>query len=109
MSKICTALRVHDRPVAVLEIGDRVGEGRQRDGVGAEEHLALAMADGERRAVAGADDQVLVAGEHDGQRKGAFQPLQRLGHGLDRLQRRGRVAMAIRCATTSVSVCDANV
>ncbi len=51
----------HHRPVAVLEIGDRIGEGRQRDGVGAQEHLALAVADGERRAVAGADDQVLVA------------------------------------------------
>ena len=37
------------RPVAVLQIGDGVGEGRQRDGVGAEVHLALAVADGERR------------------------------------------------------------
>ena len=74
-----------DGPVAVFEIGDRVGERRKRDGVGAEEHLALAMADGQRRAVAGADDQVLVALEHDGQRKGAFQPLQRVVRGRYRV------------------------
>ena len=75
----------HDRPVAVLEIGDRIGEGRQRNGVRAQEHLAFAMADGERRAVAGADDQILVAGEHDGEREGALQPLQRIVGGLDGL------------------------
>ena len=42
----------HDDPVAVLEIGDAVGEGRERDGVGAQIHLALAIADGQRRAAA---------------------------------------------------------
>ena len=77
VSKMSTPLRRHHRPVAVLEIGDRIGEGRERNGVGAEEHLALAMADRERRPVAGADDQVVVALEHDGEREGAPQPLQR--------------------------------
>ena len=74
----------HHGPVAVLQIGDGVGERRQRDGVRAQEHLALAMADRQRRPVAGADDQVLVALEHDGQRKGAAQTLQGGMGGLDR-------------------------
>ena len=39
------------RPVAVLQIGDGVGEGRQRDGIGADEHLAVAIADGQRAAL----------------------------------------------------------
>ena len=50
------AARQH-RPVAVLEIGDGVGEGRERDGVGADEHLAVAEADGERAALARHDHQ----------------------------------------------------
>ena len=94
------------RPSRHLQIGDRVGEGRQRDGVGAEEHLALAVADRQRRAVAGADDQVLVALEHDGQRKGALQPLQRIDARPRRARRPCASSRATRCATTSVSVCE---
>ena len=41
------------------------------------------VANGQRRAVAGADDQILLAAEHDGQRKGPFQPLQRGEGGVD--------------------------
>ena len=74
-----------DRPVAVFQIGDLVGERSERNGIGAEEHLALAVADGQRRAVARADDQVVVAFEHDGQRKRALQPLQCRKRGFDRL------------------------
>ena len=103
-----TLVAAHHRPVAVLEIGDRIGEGRQRDGVGAEEHLALAMADGKRRAVAGADDQILVAAEHDGQREGAFEPLQRAGARHRPARRRASVRARSRWATTSVSVCEVN-
>ena len=73
----------HD-PVAVFEIGDRVGEGRERHGIGAEIHLALAVADRQRRAVAGADHQVVLAGEDEGEREGAAQPRQRRAHRLDR-------------------------
>ena len=80
------ALAAHHSPVAVLEIGDGIGEGRQRNGVGAEIHLALAMADGERRAVARADDQVFLAAEHDGERERALELLQRRMRGLDRRQ-----------------------
>ena len=32
------------------------------------------------------DQQILLAGEEHGEREGALQPLQRLGHRLDRLQ-----------------------
>ena len=74
----------HDRPVAVLEIGDRVGEGGQRDRIGPQIHLAVAMADRERRSVAGADDEVFVALEHDGERERAFKPFQRAVGGIDR-------------------------
>jgi hypothetical protein len=38
----------HD-PVAVLEIGDTVGERRERERVGTQIHLAVAVADRERR------------------------------------------------------------
>ncbi len=86
------ALRVADldaaamdhRPVAVFEIADRVGEGRQRNRVGAEIHLAAAMPDRERRAAARADHQVVFAGKDEGERESAAQTRQRLLHGVDR-------------------------
>ena len=73
-------------PVAVLEIGHAVGEGGERYGVRAQIHLAVAMADGERRSHAGADHEIMLVGEQDGQREGAFEALQHLGH---RILRRG--------------------
>ena len=72
------------RPVAIVEIGNAVGEGRQRDGVGAEIHLAVAVADGQRAAAAGADHEVVLALEDDGEGKGAAQSLQRFAHRLGR-------------------------
>ena len=75
-SRIWTPCARQHGPVAVLEIGDLVGEGRERDGVGTEIHLALAVADRERRPVPGADEQVLLAGEEEGEREGAAQPRQ---------------------------------
>ena len=45
----------------------------------------VAVADGERRPLAGADHQVVLAGEDDGERERAVQPLQ---GGLGRLDRR---------------------
>ena len=74
-----------DDPVALFEIGDAVGEGGERERVGAEEHRAVAVADGERRALASADQQVVLAGEQIDQREGAAHPFQRRG---DRLGRR---------------------
>ena len=84
--KISAFSRRQHRPVAVLQVGDGVGEGRERDGVRAQVHLALAVADGERRALPGADHQVVLAGEDDGERERAAQPLQRRLGRLDRRQ-----------------------
>ena len=88
-----SAARVVDRdavardldPVAVFEIADGVGEGRERDRVGAEIHLALAVADRERRALARADQQIVLAREQKGQRESAAQLRKRGG---DRIGRR---------------------
>ena len=74
-----------DHPVAVLEIAHRVGERRQRNGIGADEHRVFAIADGERRAFARADQKIVLAGEQERERKRAAQPRQRR---LDRLDRR---------------------
>ena len=78
-------MRVTIDPIAVFEIADGVGERRERDGVGADEHLAVAEADGKRRALAGADQQIVLAGEQEGERKCAAQPRQCR---LDRIDRR---------------------
>ena len=71
------ALARQHHPVAVFEIADVVGERRQRDRVGAEIHFAVAVADRQRRALAGADHQVVLALEQEGQRERAAQPRQR--------------------------------
>ncbi len=73
-SRMAMPLARQHRPVAVLEIGDGVGEGRERDGVGADEHLAVAIADGERAALARHDHQIVVAAEDHGERERAFEP-----------------------------------
>ena len=78
------ALARHDDPVALFEIGDAVGEGRERQRVGAEIHLAVAVADRERRALARADQQIVLAVEEIDEREGAAQPLQRRRHRLRR-------------------------
>ena len=58
-----------DGEVALLQVPDLVGEGRQRDAVRAEEHLALAFADDERRAAPCADQHVLFAVEQEAERE----------------------------------------
>ena len=82
------ALAVEHRPVAVLQIADRVGERRERNRVGAEIHLAVAVADRERRTLARADQQILLALEQERERERAAQARQR---SLDRLC--GRAAL----------------
>ena len=47
--------------------------GAERDRVRAEIHFAVAVADRERRAVAGADHQIVVAGEDEAERERAAQ------------------------------------
>jgi hypothetical protein len=80
------ALTGDDDPVAVLKIADGVGKGRERNRVGADEHRALAETDRERRAFARANQQILLAGEQEGERKSPPQPRQRRLDCLDRRQ-----------------------
>ena len=49
--------------ITILKVGERFGQWRERDGVGAEKHLAVAVADRERRAAAGADHEIVLAGK----------------------------------------------
>ena len=48
------AVAVNHRPIAVIQIGDALGERSESDAVGGDKHLVLAEADGERRPVLGA-------------------------------------------------------
>ena len=70
-----------DGPVALVQIGDAAGERGERERVGAEIILALAIADGERRPEPGADDQAGMVAEQDGEREGAVQARQDGGDG----------------------------
>ena len=79
------ALARQHHPVAVFEIADRIGERPERDRVRSQIHFAVAVADRQRRAVAGADHQVVVAGEDEAERERAAQFGQRRPHRLDRL------------------------
>ena len=68
--------RVDNDPVALLEIGDAIGERRERQRVRAEIHLALAVADGERRALARADQKIVLAIEEIDEGERAAQALE---------------------------------
>ena len=57
-------------PIAFLKEADAIRKRRERHGVGAKEHLALAIADRERAAPPRADHDVLAPGEQDGEREG---------------------------------------
>ena len=79
------AVAREDHPITVLEIAYGVGERRQRDRIGTDEHLAVAETDRQRRTLAGADQQIVLAGEQECQRERATQPRQRP---FDRFDRR---------------------
>ena len=83
-----------DGVVALVEVGDAVGEGGQREGVGADVGLAVAVADRERRAAAGGDEEVLLALEEEAEREGAVEPRQRGAGGGDRGRAGGAGAVA---------------
>ena len=74
----------HHDPVAFFEIGDAVGEGGERQRVRAQKHLVVAIADRERRALPGANEQVVLALEEIDQRIGAAHALQRRLHRIRR-------------------------
>ena len=69
-------------PVSLLEISDAVGEGRERERVGAEIHLTVAVADRQRRALPRANQEVLLAREQIDESERAAQALK---GGMDRL------------------------
>ena len=95
-------------PVALLEVGDGVGERGERDGVGAEIHLARAVTDGERAALARGDHQVVVAGENDGEREGALQAAERMASRPLPDRTPFDSSSATTCTITSVSVSLSN-
>ncbi len=64
---------VQHHPIAFLEIADAVGQRRQRQGIGAQIHLAVAVAHRQRAAFAGAEHQVMVPGKDDGEREGPLE------------------------------------
>ena len=74
----------HDGPVALLEIGYLIGEGRERDRVGAKIHFAAAMTDGEGRALARPDHQIVFTGEDESQCESTSQTRQRRAHRINR-------------------------
>ena len=102
-SKISTLSRRDDRPVAFFEIGDALGQRRQRQRVGAEVILAFAIADGQRRPHARADDQVGMVAEQEGDGERAVQPRQHRRHRSSGVAPRS-ISRATRWATTSLSV-----
>ena len=63
----------HDGPVAFVQIGDRVSHWGQRDGVRADEVFAVPVADRQRAAFAGGDQQVVFTVEQKAQRIGTVQ------------------------------------
>ena len=99
--------RQHNR-VAVLEVGNRIGERCERDGVGAEIHLAVAVADRERRAFARTDQEIVLAGEQERERERATKPGQRPPRPPSDGERPFFISCVTRCATTSVSVSEPN-
>ncbi len=79
------ALARQHHPVAVFEIADHIGERPERDRIRTQIHFAVAVTDRQRRAVAGADQQIVVAGEDEPERERAAQFRQRRPHRFDRL------------------------
>ena len=77
-------LAVEKADIAFLEILDALGQRGQGQGVGADEHLVVAVADRQRAALARDDQQILVALEQDRQRERALEPAHGGGRRLAR-------------------------
>ena len=65
---------LHHRDIAVFQIGDAVGEGRQRESVGAQIGFFFGIAHRQRRALARADQKTFMILEDHGDGIGAGQP-----------------------------------
>ena len=72
--------------IAFFQIGDAVGEGPHRQGVGAQEHLAVAIGHHQRAASASPHDQGVLALNQHRQGIGAGEPVQGGLQGRDRGQ-----------------------
>ena len=82
------ALACKNRPIAFLEVGDRVGKGCECHCIGAEIHFPVSVADGKRRALAGAYNEIVLSRKQKRECERAAQPRQRGRHRLG-----GRVAI----------------
>ena len=71
-------------PVAVFQISHVVCERGERERVQAEVHLTIAVADGERRAVARADEKIIFPREQKNEGERAAQARERDGDSVDR-------------------------
>ena len=80
-------------PVTVLEVADGIGKGSERDRIGTEIHLAVAIADRQRRTLACSDQKIAISVEKEHQRKGAAQLRQRRPHGFLRRRAHEQVGM----------------
>src|ERR1700722_4713294 len=80
-------------PIAFFKIADAVGERRQRQRIGAQIHFLIAVTDRQRTAAPRADQKIFMAGENNGNRERAFEPLKRRG---GRLLRRETLVEIIR-------------
>jgi hypothetical protein len=80
------AVRAGHDPVAILEIGHVARQRRQRNRIGAEIHLPLAIAQDQRAAPARAQKKTVFLGKHRGNGKGAGQPRERFLERLHRVQ-----------------------
>ena len=69
------------RPVALVEVADPLGEGRERQRVRGEIGGVVRVPDGKRRAAPSPDQEPRVACEDDREREGTFELLERFGRG----------------------------
>jgi len=67
------AAAMDDGAVAVFQIAHRIGERRERDRIRTDIHGVVAETDRKRRALARADQQIVLAGEQVGERERAAQ------------------------------------
>ncbi len=86
------AVAADDRPVALVQISDALGPGRDGQGVGAEVILAVAKADGERRAHSRSDHEVGMIAEQEGDGESALKPGKNIRHRI--LRRRAALDLA---------------
>ena len=70
------------RPIAFVEIGDPLRPRGDRERVRAEVILAVPVADSQRGAAAGTDDQLRTVAEQERDRKGAGEARQDGRHGI---------------------------